>query len=165
MTPLHEGDPPVPNQWKEEWNMKKTSILILTILLAALCANSYAEDLSGQITSLEQRADRIQAQINLAKQQADAQIDQQVKAITGSVDSLVNQRVQLDAHIAKMEAQMEEVKKNAQANLSRQMSQYDQDLGNVKQQISSLVAKRSAAQKAAETPQPAAQAPAPEAGK
>lgn len=66
MTPLHEGDPPVPNQWKEEWNMKKTSILILTILLAALCANSYAEDLSGQITSLEQRADRIQAQINLA---------------------------------------------------------------------------------------------------
>lgn len=77
----------------------------------------------------------------------------------------MNQRVQLDADIAKMEAQMEEVKKNAQANLSRQMSQYDQDLGNVKQQISSLVAKRSAAQKAAETPQPAAQAPAPEAGK
>ena len=145
--------------------MRKTSILILSILLAALCANSYAEDLSGQITSLEQKADRIQAQINLAKQQADAQIDQQVKAITGSVDSLVNQRVQLDAHIAKMEAQMEEVKKTAQANLSRQMSQYDQDLGNVKQQISSLVAKRSAAQKAAETPQPPAQTPAPEAGK
>ncbi|MBI5249149.1 MAG: hypothetical protein HY912_06615 [Desulfomonile tiedjei] len=147
--------------------MKKTSILmILSILLAALCANSYAEDLSGQIGSLEQKADRIQSQINLDKQQTDAQVDQQVKAITGSVDSLVNQRVQLDAHIAKLEAQMSDIKKNAQANLSRQMSQYDQDLGNVKQQISSLVAKQTAAKKAAEAPQPAAQqAPAPEAGK
>ncbi len=102
--------------------MKKSSILvILSILLAALCANSYAEDLSAQITSLEQKAERIQAQINLAKQQSEAQIDQQVKAITNSVDSLVNQRVQLDSHIAKLEAQMEEIKKNSQANLSRQV--------------------------------------------
>ncbi len=145
--------------------MKKSSILvILSILLAALCANSYAEDLSAQITSLEQKADRIQAQINLAKQQADAQIDQQVKAITGSVDSLVNQRVQLDSHIAKLEAQMEDIKKSSQANLSRQVTQYDSELSNVKQQISSLVAKQAASQKAAEAPQPAAPA-APETAK
>jgi chromosome segregation ATPase len=147
--------------------MKKSSILvILSILLAALCANSYAEDLSAQITSLEQKAERIQAQINLAKQQTDAQIDQQVKAITNSVDSLVNQRVQLDSHIAKLEAQMEEIKKNSQSNLSRQVTQYDSELGNVKSQISSLVAKQAASQKAADTPQPAAaQAPATEAAK
>jgi DNA repair exonuclease SbcCD ATPase subunit len=146
--------------------MKKSSILVfLSILLAALCANSYAEDLSAQITSLEQKAERIQAQINLAKQQADAQIDQQVKAITGSVDSLLNQRVQLDSHIAKMEAQMEEIKKNSQSNLSRQVTQYDSELGSVKQQISSLVAKQAASQKAADTPQSAAQTPATEAAK
>jgi chromosome segregation ATPase len=145
--------------------MKKISIsMILAILLAALCVNAYAQDLSNQITTLEQKADRIQAQINLAKQQSDAQVDQQVKAINGSIESLVNQRVQLDAHISRLEAQADDIKKNAQANLSRQMSQYDQDLGNVKQQISSLVAKKAAVQKAAEAPQPTA-APAPEAGK
>jgi chromosome segregation ATPase len=149
--------------------MKKISIsMILAILLAALCVNAYAQDLSNQITTLEQKADRIQAQINLAKQQSDAQVDQQVKAINGSIESLVNQRVQLDAHISRLEAQADDIKKNAQANLSRQMSQYDQDLGNVKQQISSLVAKKAAVQKAAEAPQPTAAqapAPAPEAGK
>jgi chromosome segregation ATPase len=146
--------------------MKKASILVvLTMLVAALCANSYAEDLSAQIGSLEQKADRIQAQINLAKQQTDLQVDQQIKAITNSVDSLVNQRVQLDAHISRLEAQMDDIKKNAQSNLSRQMTQYDQEMGNVKQQISSLVAKQTASQKQAEAHQTAAPTPAPEAGK
>ncbi|WP_041285882.1 hypothetical protein [Desulfomonile tiedjei] len=142
--------------------MKKISMLMmLSIFIAALCATAFAQDLSSQVTALEQKAERIQAQINLAKQQAEAQVDQQVKAITASVDSLMKQRVQLDAHIAKFESQMQDIKKSAQSNLSRQINQYDEELSTVKQQISSLVAKQSAAQKQAETPQPAAVAPAP----
>lgn len=151
--------PEVSNTWKGSETMKKISMLmILSIFTAVICATAFAQDLSSQVSALEQKAERIQAQINLAKQQADAQIDQQVKAITASVDSLMKQRVQLDAHIAKMEQQMYDLKKNAQSNLSRQVGQYDEELSTVKQQISSLVAKQAAAQKQAETPQSAAPA-------
>ena len=77
--------------------MKKTGILtmILSILMMAFCLNCYAQDLSSEITTLEQKADRIQSQINQAKQQSDSSLDQQAKAIAASIDSLVKQRVQL----------------------------------------------------------------------
>jgi chromosome segregation ATPase len=89
-------------------------------------------------------------------------LDQQAKAIAGSIDSLVKQRVQLDAHIARLESQMEDVKKSAQTNLSRQIKQYNEELGSVKQQLTSLVAKQSnqGAQKVPEPAKPAAPAPA-----
>ncbi|MGO9571405.1 MAG: hypothetical protein ACLP5H_28100 [Desulfomonilaceae bacterium] len=142
--------------------MKKTVILsmILSILMVAFCLNSYAQDLSSEITTLEQKADRIQSQINQAKQQSDMGLDQQAKAIAGSIDSLVKQRVQLDAHIARLESQMEEIKKSAQTNLSRQIKQYNEDLGSVKQQLTSLVAKQSnqGAQKVNEPAKPVAPA-------
>ncbi len=144
--------------------MKKTVILttILSILMMAFCLNSYAQDLSSEITTLEQKADRIQSQINQAKQQSDSNLDQQAKAIAASIDSLVKQRVQLDAHISRLENQMEDVKKSAQTNLSRQIKQYNEDLGGVKQQLSSLVARQStqASQKINEPAKPAEPAPA-----
>ena len=144
--------------------MKKTVILtmILSMLMVALCLNSYAQDLSSEITTLEQKADRIQSQINQAKQQSDLGLDQQAKAIAGSIDSLVKQRVQLDAHISRLESQMEDVKKSAQTNLSRQIKQYNEELGSVKQQLTSLVTKQSnqGAQKVPEPAKPAAPAPA-----
>ncbi len=124
--------------------MKKTVIptMILSILVVALCLNGYASDLSSEITTLEQKAERIQSQINQAKQQSESSLDQQAKAIASSIDSLVKQRVQLDAHIARLESQMEEIKKTAQTNLSRQIKQYNDELGSVKQQLTGLVAKQ-----------------------
>jgi chromosome segregation ATPase len=144
--------------------MKKTVILttILSILMMAFCLNSYAQDLSSEITTLEQKADRIQSQINQAKQQSDSNLDQQAKAIAASIDSLVKQRVQLDAHISRLESQMEDVKKSAQTNLSRQIKQYNEELGGVKQQLSSLVARQGtqASQKINEPAKPADPGPA-----
>ena len=93
--------------------MKKATIIAL-LLITALGLNCYAEEFSAQISVLEQKAERIQNQINQAKQQNDQALDQQLKALTGSVDSLVNQRVQLDAHIARLENQIDELKKNSQ---------------------------------------------------
>jgi F0F1-type ATP synthase membrane subunit b/b' len=145
--------------------MKKTVIptMILSILMVALCLNGYAQDLTSEITTLEQKADRIQSQINQAKQQSESGLDQQAKAIASSIDSLVKQRVQLDAHIARLENQMEEIKKSAQTNLSRQIKQYNEDLGSVKQQLTGLVAKQSnqATQKINEPAKPPVPAPAP----
>jgi len=126
--------------------MKKTAILttILSVLLVAYCMSSFAQDLTGKIATLEQKADRVQNQINQAKQQAQAGLDQQVKAVQATIDSLVNQRVQLDAHIAKLESQMEEMKKNSQSNLERQVQQYNVELSAIKQQISGMAAQKSA---------------------
>jgi outer membrane murein-binding lipoprotein Lpp len=146
--------------------MKKTVIptMILSILMVAFCLNSYAQDLSSEITMLEQKAERIQSQIDQAKKQNQASLDQQAKAIAGSIDSLVKQRVQLDAQIARLESQMEVIKKSAQTNLSRQIKQYNEDLGNVKQQLTGLVAKQSnqaqATQKINDAKKPPVPAPA-----
>lgn len=124
--------------------MKKTAILtmIFSVLIVTYSLNSFAQDLTGQITALEQKADRVQNQINQAKQQAQTGLDQQVKVVQATIDSLVNQRVQLDAHIAKLESQMEEMKKNAQSNLERQVQQYKVELASIKQQISGMVAQK-----------------------
>ena len=71
--------------------MKKTVILtmILSILIMAFCLNSYAQDLSSEITTLEQKAERIQSQINQAKATEQLSLDQQAQAIAASIDSLV----------------------------------------------------------------------------
>lgn len=126
--------------------MKKTAILTmsLSLLIVTFCLNCYADDLNAQISALEQKAGRLQNQITQAQQQNDLAVDHQVKALAASVDSLVKQRVQLDAYIAKLESQMDELKKNAQADLNRQVKSYTEELGTVKQQISSLLAKKSA---------------------
>ncbi len=124
--------------------MKKLTFLALalTLSMAALVLNVNAEDLTSQITALQQKAERVEAQINQARQQTDAQIDQQVKAMVGQIDNLVKQRVQLDSQIAKLEVQADELKNSSKANLSKQIRGYDQELFSLKQQISSLNAKK-----------------------
>jgi predicted nucleic acid-binding Zn-ribbon protein len=148
--------------------MKKTSLLVMfSIMVASLCVNAYAEDVSSQVQALEQKADRVQSQINLAKQQGEANLDAQVKALSASIDSLMRQRVQLDAHIARLEGQIDELKQNASTSLGRQVKQYEAELGTIKQEIKSLVSKKAsdATPKAAVqpvAPPTAAPAPAPQ---
>jgi chromosome segregation ATPase len=126
--------------------MKKNAILtmIVAMFIVTYGLNCYGQELTSQINILEQRADRIQGQINQAKQQAQSTLDQQVKAIQSTIDNLVNQRVQLDAHVAKLEGQMDEMKKSAQSNLERQISSYTTELSTIKQQISGMVAQKKA---------------------
>lgn len=143
--------------------MKKTAILttMLAMLIVTFCLNGYADELGSQITLLEQKAGRIQNQINQATQQNDLAVDQQVKSLTASVDSLVKQRVQLDSYISKLESQIDDLKRNAQADLNRQIKSYNEELGSVKQQISGLMAKKSAQAAQPESPAQAATTPAP----
>lgn len=125
--------------------MKKAALLTMTIpfLVVGFCLCASAEDVSSQISLLEQQATRVQKQILEAKQQSDAGVDSQVKAIQASIDSLVKQRVQLDAHISKLEAQIADLKQTASTSLNRQMGQYEQQLTDLKQQIAGLVSKKS----------------------
>lgn len=127
--------------------MKEKAVLtmIVSILAIAFCLNSFAEDFSAQVTTLEQKAQRIQSQINQAKQQSGVGMDQQVNALKSSVESLVNQRVQLDAQIARLEGQIDQIKSSAQANLDRQVAQYDKELTGVTQELAGLMAKQAAA--------------------
>ncbi|HMK35448.1 MAG TPA: hypothetical protein VK463_10300 [Desulfomonilaceae bacterium] len=143
--------------------MKKTAILAMAVsmLIVTFCLNCYADDFAGQITALEQKAGRLQNQINQAMQQNEATVDQQVKALASSVDSLVKQRVQLDAYITKLESQMDDLKKNAQVDLNRQIKSYTEELGTVKQQLSSLMSKKSTQASQTENAAPTAATPAP----
>jgi DNA repair exonuclease SbcCD ATPase subunit len=124
--------------------MKKTGLLtvVLSILVVAFCLNVFADDLASQISTLEQKAERLQNLINQAKQQTSSMTDQQVKAMAGSVDNLVKQRVQLDAQIARIEGQIQEIKSSSNATLDRQVKQYDQELSETKQQMASVNAKK-----------------------
>ena len=51
--------------------MKKSLVLavILSVGMLALSLSAYADDISAQISALEQQAERIQSQINQTKQQ------------------------------------------------------------------------------------------------
>jgi len=124
--------------------MKKTGLLtvVLSLLVVAFCLNVFADDMASQISSLEQKAERLQNLINQAKQQTSSTTDQQVKAMAGSVDSLLKQRVQLDAQIARVEGQIQDIKNSSNSTLDRQVRQYDQELVETKQQIASMNAKK-----------------------
>lgn len=140
--------------------MKKTLMLtiICSIVVVASCLNVNADDVSAQIQSLEQRADRMQSQINLAKQQSSQNLDAQVKSLRATIDSLVGQRVQLDAHIARMESQIDELKQSSTTTVNRQVKDYEVEIGSIKQQIGSLMSRKSteAAPKLDQSQKPAA---------
>jgi peptidoglycan hydrolase CwlO-like protein len=126
--------------------MKKTLMLtiICSIVVVASCLNVNADDVSAQIQALEQRAARMQSQINIAKQQSNQNLEAQVKSLRASIDSLLGQRVQLDAHIARMESQIEELKQNSASTVNRQVKDYQAEIGNIKQQIGSLMSRKGA---------------------
>ena len=123
--------------------MKETLMLtIICSIVVASCLNVNADDVSAQIQVLEQRAQRMQSQINIAKQQSSQNLDAQVKSLRASIDSLLGQRVQLDAHIARMESQIDELKHNSASTVNRQVKDYQAEIGNIKQQIGSLMSRK-----------------------
>lgn len=139
--------------------MKKTGILtmILAILIVTFCLNVYAQQTSAQVAALEKQAMRIQSQIDQAKQQSAAVMNSQVTALKNSLNHMMQQRVNVDAQIAKLESQIEDLQKSSNSVLSRQIDQYNKELSKVKQEMSSLMAQPSP--KAAAPAQPAAVAP------
>ena len=126
--------------------MKKSLVLavILSVGMLALSLSAYADDISAQISTLEQQAERIQSQINQAKQQCGGNLNGQLKPLSDSIESLVKQRIQLGAQIQQMEAQVQELKQSALSTCSRQVKQHEDELATVKQQIANHMAKKSA---------------------
>lgn len=152
--------------------MKKSLLLIMILSVAMLVMglSAYAQDNSAQLAALEQQAERIQNQINQAQQQCGAKLNNQLKPLSDSIESLVKQRVQLGAQIQQMETQVQDLKQSALSTCSRQVKQHEDDLVAVKQQIANQMAKAKAeaAQKANEAakqpgpaPKPAAAATSP----
>jgi peptidoglycan hydrolase CwlO-like protein len=149
--------------------MKKCLVLaaILSVAMLGLGLNAYADDGSAQIAALEQQAQRIQDQIKQAQQQCGVSLNNQLKPLSDSVESLVKQRVQLGAQIQQMEGQIQELKQSALSTCQRQVKQHEEEQAAVKQQIANQVAKNKAeaaqkANEAAKQPVPAASAaPAP----
>jgi len=139
--------------------MKKSLVLtmILSVGMLVLGPIAYADDSSAQLAALEQQAERIQSQISQAKQQCGANLNNQLKPISDSIESLVKQRVQLGAQIQQMEAQVQELKQSALSTCSRQVKQYEDELVTVKQQIANQMAKKSA--EAKQKPNDAAKQP------
>ncbi len=119
--------------------------VLASLLVAAFCLNCYATDPSAEITALERHAERVQAQIDAAKAQSSASLNQQIDNLKAQVKVYVGQRVQIDALIAQLEAQMEKLKKDSESGLSRQMQVYTGQMSDIKQQLSSLVSKQKAA--------------------
>ena len=144
MTSYDLGRSPVSYIFSRSCRMKKTAIILVaaSVLLINFGANVFAEDLMSQIGALQQKAERVQAQINQAKQQSESTMDQQVKSLMNQADNLIKQRVQLDSQISKIDSQIDEIKNSTKSTLSRQVKGYDQELILLKQQISSLNAKK-----------------------
>jgi TolA-binding protein len=113
---------------------------------AALCV---AAESTADPVALEQKAQRLQAQIDQAKAAQQSNLNNQIQAHRNSVDVLVKQRVQIDAQIAQLEQQIQEITAKAQETLNRQVASYSEDLAKVKSQLSSVLAEKEAAQKSA----------------
>jgi chromosome segregation ATPase len=94
------------------------------------------------MAALQERAERIQNQMNDVKQQCGASLDKQAKSLTASIENLVKQRVQLGSQIAQLEAQVEDLKSSAIASCGRNVKQYEDELGNIKQQMAALQAQK-----------------------
>ena len=123
--------------------MKKSLVLTVIVATAAvmLSVSAYADDPSGQMKALQQRAEMIQSQMTEAKQQCGANLSGQMKSLTASIENLIKQRVQLGAQIAQLESQVEELKSNAVASCGNRMKQYENELANINQQMAGLKAK------------------------
>ncbi len=141
--------------------MKKSLVLavVLSVAMLGLGLCAYADDGSAQIAALEQQAERIQNQIKLTQAQCGANLSNQLKPLSDSVESLVKQRVQLGAQIQQMEGQIQELKQSALSTCTRQVKQQEAELDAVKQQIANQVAKNKA--EAAQKEKEAAKQPAP----
>ncbi len=137
--------------------MKKSRMLaiLLSLAVALICVNAFADDPGREISALQQKAESLQNQIAQAQQQCDRGLDNELRPLRASIESLMQQRVQLGANISQLESRVEDLKKNTQANCHNQVKPAEQELKAVKQQITSLMAKQAqeAAQKSNEAPQ------------
>src|SRR4030042_3534701 len=122
-------------------NKSRMVMMLFSIAIVVFCINAYADNTSQQISALEQRAELIKNEINQAQSQCGGGVESQLKSMAASIESLVQQRAQLGAHISQLEAQIEELKKNSRANCSRTVKQHEDDLRVVKQEIAGLIAK------------------------
>jgi predicted nucleic acid-binding Zn-ribbon protein len=120
--------------------MKKTAILTVTfsILVATSFLNGYADDLAAQINGLEQKASRIQTQIEQATKQSEAALEPQVKQLQASIENLIQQRVRIDSQIASLEQKIQSLQSTAQAGLTSQVQRYDKELADVRQELAGL---------------------------
>jgi chromosome segregation ATPase len=142
-------------------NKSRMIMMLFSIAIVVFCINAYADN-GQQIAALQQKAELLKNQINQAQSQCGN--DSQLKSMAASVESLVQQRAQLGAHISQLEAQIEELKKSSRASCARSVKQHEDELKVVKQEIAGLMAKdkADALQKASEpkAPAPAAAVPA-----
>lgn len=119
-------------------------VAVLALTGVAVCG---AADVSADAAALEQKAQRLQAQIDQARSSQQSTLNNQVQAHKNSVDVLVKQRVHIDAQIAQLEQQIQEITAKAQDTLNRQVAGYAEDLDKVKSQLSSVVVEKTAEQK------------------
>ncbi len=124
--------------------MKKTATLTVafSILVVAFGLKVYANDLDAQVITLEQKASRIQTQIEQAKKQSEAALDPQVKVLQSSIENLIQQRVRIDSQIAAFEQKIQSLQSTSQSGLTAQVQRYDKELTDVKQELAGLVAKQ-----------------------
>jgi chromosome segregation ATPase len=147
-------------------NKSRMIMMLFSIAIVVFCINAHADNTSQQIAALQQKADLIKNQINQAQSQCGGGVESQLKSMTGSIESLVQQRAQLGAHISKLESQVEELKNSNRASCARTVKQHEDELNVVKQQIAGLIAKEKAdsVQKASAPKAPAAVPALPAAG-
>ncbi len=147
--------------------MKKSRIfaILLSLAVALICVNAFADDPAREISALQQKAESLQNQITQAQNKCDVGLESELRPLRSSIENLMQQRVQLGANISQLESQVDNLKKSTQASCRNQVKPAEQELSAVKQQITSLMAKQTAeaAQKGNEAqPGPAAAAaPAP----
>lgn len=116
-----------------------------SLLVAAFCVNCYAADASTEIPALEQRAQRVNAQIEELKSQNAARLNQQVAAYKQQIQAYVKQRVEIDSQVTKLEAMVDQLHKENESSFGRQMKVYTDMMQEVKSQLSSALSKKGAA--------------------
>jgi chromosome segregation ATPase len=147
-------------------NKSRMIMMLFSIAIVVFCINAHADNTSQQVAALEQKAELIKNQINQAQSQCGGGVESQLTSMTASIESLVQQRAQLGAHISKLESQVEELKKSSRASCARTVKQHEDELKVVKQEIAGLIAKEKAdaVQKASEPKAPATVPALPAAG-
>ncbi len=124
--------------------MKKSLLLIVTLVAAMMAfgLSTYAADSSAEMSLLQQKASRVENQIQQAQQQCGNSLQDQVRPLKATIENLVREKVRIDSHIAQLEAQIETINQNQASSCGRQVNQYRTELETIKQQISSIAAKK-----------------------
>jgi DNA repair exonuclease SbcCD ATPase subunit len=128
--------------WRQVMKKARLITILISLVLFAIALNCQARDLGSEVAALEQKASRLQHQIDQAKAANKAAVDQQIQAIQNSLNVLIQQRVAIDAQIARMEGQMNEIKTKSQASLNRQIGQYNAELQRTRSEISNALANK-----------------------